>query len=177
MILIEQLQEELKEHQFRCLHIPKMILKLIKVDDWKFRNPSPKKLDPKRFIYFPNFVEEVRPWGLQTDFKEIEKICSGFSEIEFELGRLKSIKLNSNQNIKKHKKTEKQKNLEVLKKHRFDLYNKVLENKITVYRAMIEGGFKKPRIKIQKSPESFSRYIKLNFSEDERRKIIELIKS
>lgn len=150
---------------------------MIKSEDWKYRDPSPKKLEPKEFHYFPNFVEEVRPWGLQTGYKEIESICSGFTDIEFELGKLKNIKLDSNQNIKKYKHTDKQRSLAILEKHRVDLFDKVIENKMSVYKAMIEGGFKKPRIKIQKTPESFSKYINLNFSEKEKRKIIDLINS
>lgn len=172
---VERLQEELKEHQFRSLHIPNLILNLIKSDEWKYRDPAPKKLEPKAFYYFPNFVEEVRPWGLQTSFKEIEAICSGYSEVEIELGRQKDIQLEMDIDVKKMRKTEKQKHLETLELYRLDLFEKVMNKELSVYSAMLEAGFKKRPIRLQKTPSSFVNYIKNNFSQEEKNELLKLL--
>ncbi|QMU63031.1 MAG: hypothetical protein GKR88_01265 [Flavobacteriaceae bacterium] len=173
--LIEQVQEELKEHKFRETHIPRLILNIIKSEDWKNRDPAPNELEPKEFNYFPDFVETVRPWGLQMDFKDIEEICSGFTEVELELGRQKSVQLELDIDIKRVRKTDKQRSLEVLEKHRLDLFEKVMSKELSVYKAMIEGGFKRQRIKLEKTPSSFSTYIRNNFTDDEKKELLKLL--
>ena len=173
---IKKLQEELKEHQFRNQHIPNLILNLIKSDEWKYRDPSPKKLVPKEFHYFPNFVEEVRPWGLQVNFKDIEGICSGYNEVEIALGKQKSIQLELKIDVKRVKKTDKQRNLELLEIKRPDLFDKVLGGKLSVYKAMIEGGFKKKRVRLRRTPTSFGNYIKDNFSNEEKKELFKLLR-
>lgn len=172
---IKKLQDELKEHQFRNLHLPNLILNLIKSGDWKYRDPAPKKLEPKEFHYFPNFVEEVRPWGLQTSFKDIEAICAGYNEVEIELGKQKSVQLELDIDIKRVRKTDKQKNLELLENQRPDLFEKVMSGKLSVYKAMIEGGYKRQRIRLQKTPESFGNYIKSNFSKEQKKQLLRLL--
>lgn len=175
MDTIKKLQDELKEHQFRNLHIPNLVLNLIKSEEWKFRDPSPKKLEPKEFYYFPHFVEEVRPWGLQTDFKDIEAICSGYNEVEIELGKQKSVQLELDMDVKRVRKTDKQKDLELLESKRPDLFDKVISRELSVYKAMIEGGFKTQRIRLQKTPESFGNYIKSNFSAEQKKELLKLL--
>jgi hypothetical protein len=172
---VETLQEELKEHQFRGLHIPTLILNLIKSGEWKHRDPAPKRLEPKEFYYFPNFVEEVRPWGLQTSFREIEAICAGYNEVEIELGKQKSIQLEMDIDVKRIRKTEKQKHLEVLEHYRPDLFEKVINRELSVYSAMLEAGFKKRQIRLQKTPTSFGNYIRSNFSQEEKKELIKLL--
>ncbi len=175
--LIEQAQEELKEHKFRGTHIPRLILNIIKSEEWKLRDPAPNDLEPKEFNYFPDFVETVRPWGLQMDFKSIEDICSGYTEVEIELGRQKSIQLELDIDVKRIRKTDKQRSLEILENHRPDLFDKVVNGNLSVYKAMIEGGFKRQRIKLEKSPTSFVNYIKHNFSKEEKSELINLLNS
>ena len=171
MSLIEKIQEELNEYRFISTHVPSLISELLQSQKWKYRDPAPNHLDPKEFDYFPNFVQEVRPWGLQTSYKEIENICSGFVKLELELGKLKSSKTTKKQDVKSLKMTEKQKNLQLLETQRPDLFQLVLSNKISVYRATIEGGLKKERISLKKTPESIGNFIMKNFSDDEKKEL------
>jgi len=176
---IEQAQEALKTHKFRSTQVPELVLHIIKEETWKHRDPSPKKLDPKEFEFFPEFVESVRPWGLQTDFAEVEAMCKGFVQIEMAIANLKSKKglTINDEKLKAIKKSERQRNLTKLKEVRPDLFKKVEKNEISVYKAMIEAGLKKQPTKIQKSPEGFANYILHNFSTKQKSMIIDLLKN
>jgi len=175
---IERAQEALKTHRFRSTQVPDLILSILKNDLWKYRNPSPGKLDAKEFEYFPEFVETATPWGLQTDFKEIENMCRGFVQVELALTAAKSRNgvIVNDEKYKKIKKTERQRNLERLKDERTDLFKKVEGEKMTLNEALIEAGFVKPRAKIQKSPEGFAKYIIEHFSSRQKEMIIKLLR-
>jgi len=175
---IEQAQDALKTHKFRSTQVPELILSILKSGDWKHRDPSPKKLEPKDFEFFPEFVETERPWGLQTEFKELESMCRGFVQVELALTGAKSkegITL-TDEKFKKIKKTERQRNLERLREQRADLFKKVENEKLTLNNALLEAGFIKQRAKIQKSPEGFAKYIIEHFSSKQKEQIIKLLK-
>jgi len=175
---IEQAQDALKTHKFRSTQVPELIFSILEKGEWKHRNPSPKKLDPKDFEFFPEFVESERPWGLQTEFKEVEDMCRGFIQVELALTNAKSkegITL-TDEKFKKIKKTERQRNLERLKEERTDLFKKVENGKLTLNNALLEAGLIKQRAKIQKSPEGFAKYIVEHFSAKQREEIIKLLK-
>lgn len=175
---IERAQEALKTHRFRSTQVPDLILSILKNNGWKYRDPSPGKLDPKEFEYFPEFVEAATPWGLQIDFKEIENMCRGFVHVELALTAAKSregIVIND-EKYKKIRKTERQRNLERLKDERTDLFKKVEHEKMTLSKALIEAGFIKQRAKIQKSPEGFAKYILEHFSTKQKDQIIKMLR-
>ena len=175
---IERAQEALKTHRFRSTQVPELVLSILKENSWKHRDPSPGKLEPKKFEYFPEFVETATPWGLQTDFKELENICRGFVQVELALTAAKSkdgIEI-TDEKYKKIRKTERQRNLERLKDERTDLFKKVESKKMTLSNALLEAGFIKKRAKIQKSPEGFAKYILDHFSSKQREQIIKLLK-
>jgi len=175
---IERAQEALKTHRFRSTQVPELILGIIKNNSWKYRDPSPGKLDPKEFEYFPEFVETATPWGLQAEFREIEDMCRGFIQVELALAAAKSkegITIND-EKLKKIRKTERQRNLERLKDERTDLFKKVENEKMTLNNALLEAGLIKQRAKIQKSPEGFAKYILDHFSSKQKEQIIKLLR-
>ncbi|HLG35260.1 MAG TPA: hypothetical protein VI757_10295, partial [Bacteroidia bacterium] len=119
-----------------------------------------------------------RPWGLQTEFKEVENMCRGFVQVELALTNAKSKEgiTITDEKFKKIKKTERQRNLERLKEQRADLFKKVENGKQSLNNALIEAGFTKQRAKIQKSPEGFAKYILEHFSSKQKEQIIKLLK-
>lgn len=175
---IERAQEALKTHQFRSTQVPELILSILKDRSWKHRDPSPGKLDPKEFEYFPEFVESARPWGLQTEFKEIEDMCRGFVKAELALAGAKSkdgITITDDK-FKKIRKTGRQLSLMQLKEFKPELYKKVEKKELSVHQAMIDAGLRKKVAKLQKSPEGFAKYIQDNFTSKQREQIIKLLK-
>ena len=78
--------------------------------------------------------------------------------------------------VKRVKKTDKQRNLELLEIKRPDLFDKVLGGKLSVYKAMIEGGFKKKRVRLRRTPTSFGNYIKDNFTNEEKKELLKLLR-
>jgi hypothetical protein len=175
---IERAQEALKTHQFRTTQVPELILSILKDGSWKVRNPSPGTLDAKEFEYFPVFVEAARPWGLQTEFKEIENMCRGFIKAELALAAAKSkdgITV-EDEKFKKIRKTERQLSLERLKEDKPDLFKKVEKKELSVHQAMIEAGIRKQSVKLQKSPEGFVKYIHDHFTSKQRELIIKMLK-
>lgn len=175
---IERAQEALTTHKFTSTQVPELILSILKDEKWKHRDPSQKRLAAKEFEFFPEFVEAARPWGLQTEFKEIEHLCKGFIDVELALSNSKlkeGITIND-EKLKKIRKSDRQKCLEQLKELKPDLFNKVEKNELSVYQAMIEGGLRKQRAKIKKSPEGFADYIRQNFSSKQKEQLIKLLK-
>lgn len=174
---IELVQDALKQHKERSTQVPDLIVKIMKSQQWQKRDPAPGKLDAKLFEYFPEFVEAVRPWGLQVIYKELESICAGFGEIELALGKAKTQKeatIMSNE-FKRMRKTDKQRNLEKLEEHRPDLFKKVISNELSVNKAMMEGGFLKVRAKVEKTPDGFAKYINDNFSQKEKAALVKML--
>ena len=175
---IERAQEALKIHSFRRTQVPELVLHILKNDDWKVRNPD-SELKPKEFQFFPEFVEAARPWGLQTNYKELEELCKGFEDVELALAKEKITKGKEvkNEELKKIKKTQKQQALEILERKRPDLLKKILNKEMSVYKAMIEAGFLKERAKVEKSPEGFASYIKDHFTSKQKEILIKLLRS
>ena len=176
---IERAQEALKTHRFRSTQVPDLIISILKEGSWKFRDPAPGKLDSKEYEYFPEFVEAATPWGLQTEFKEIEDMCRGFVKVELALANAKSKEgLNiTDEKFKKIKKTGRQLSLLQLKESKPELFKMVEKKEISVQQAMIEAGYRKKVAKLQKSPEGFAKYIQDHFTSKQREEIIRLLKS
>lgn len=176
---IERAQEALKMHGFRKTQVPDLVLQILKKDEWKKRDPDPNELKIREFDFFPEFVEAPRPWGLQTDFKELEALCKGFEDVELALAKEKSKRGKEihDEKLNKIKKTDKQKNLETLERERPDLLKKVINKETSVYKAMIEGGFIKERVKVEKTPEGFANYISGHFSKKQKELLLKLLSS
>ncbi len=176
---IERTQEALRIHSFRRTQVPELVSKILRNDNWKFRDPAPKELKPREFQLFAEFVEAPRPWGLQTEYKELEFLCKGFEDVELALSKEKLMK---GKEIKKEelkttvRKTEKEQHLERLERERPDLLKKVLTKQISTHKAMIEAGFAKERVKVEKSPEGFANYISGHFNKKQKRKLLKLLK-
>jgi|GEM_PF-2012427 len=176
---IERAQEALKIHTFRRTQVPELVVRILSDEKWKKRDPDPNELKLREFEFFPEFVEAPRPWGLQVSFKELEDLCKGFTEVELALSKEKSKKGKeiNNAELKTIRKTDKQKGLELLERERPDLLKKVSTGEISVYGAMVEGGYLKERVKVEKTPEGFANYIRGHFSEKQRQALVKLLQA
>lgn len=168
-------QDALEQEKYRRHEIPELIKRLLDSDQWKDRNPNEELLETKTFDFFPDFVEEVRPWGLEMEWKFVLDLCRGYDDVEIAIGKALSGK---HEKLKKDhiiKKTARQKQLIQLEKERPDLLEKVKNGEISTNAAMIDAGFIKPRIKAIKQPDSVAGMIKKHFSSEEIAKIIKIL--
>lgn len=168
-------QDALEQEKYRRHEIPELIKRLLESDQWKERNPNEELLEAKTFDYFPDFVEEVRPWGLEMEWKFVLDLCKGYDDVEIAIA--KAISGKHTKQKKEHiiSKTPRQKQLIQLEKERPDLLEKVKKGEISSNAAMIEAGFLKPRIKAVKEPDSVAGMIKKHFSTDEIAQIIKIL--
>ncbi|PCH90820.1 MAG: hypothetical protein COB85_09915 [Bacteroidetes bacterium] len=167
-------QDALEQEKYRRHEIPQLMMRLLESDQWKERNPNDELLEPKSFDYFPAFVEESRPWGLEIEWKFVSDLCRGYEDVEYAIAKSLTGKAPDGMS---HiiKKTPKQKQLIQLEEHRPDLLEKVQNRELSANSAMIEAGFIKPRIKAVKEPGNVAEMIKKHFSSEEIAKIIKIL--
>lgn len=167
-------QDALEQEKYRRHEIPELIKRLLESEQWKERNPNDELLETKVFDYFPAFVEEVRPWGLEIEWTFIQDLCKGYGEVELALAKVVTGKRPEGM---KHiiRKTAKQKQLMQLEAHRPDLLEKVHKGEMSANAAMMEAGFIKPKVKAVKEPENVAEMIKKHFSAEEIAQIIKIL--
>lgn len=168
-------QDALEQEKYRRHEIPELIKRLLESNQWRKRSPNDKLLEPKTFEYFPDFVEEARPWGLEMEWKFVLDLCKGYEKVELAIA--KAISGKESQSNREHKisKTTRQKQLLQLEKERPDLLKKIQTGKLSTNAAMIEAGFIKPKINTVKEPENVAVMIKKHFSSKEIAKIVKLL--
>ena len=181
--IITATQKALKKTKYQEQDIPSMILKIIQSENWRDRKME--VLDDKHFDYFPDFVREPEPYGLDTDWIIIEKLIKGYPEVELAVahvlilkqGRKTENEIGVVHSDLKIKRTQKQKHLQQLETHRPDLLEQVKKGELTVFKAMEEAGFSKHRIKITPEPELIAKTLKEKLNAEQIAELIKLLLS
>ncbi|MDX9694322.1 MAG: hypothetical protein RBT49_00870 [Bacteroidales bacterium] len=178
--IIKIAQTALRDNKLRKQNIPKIILEIIKENKWRERKLENLNTIEK-FEYFPDFVCAPLPSGLDTDWEIIKKLISGYPDVELQVAKVITnphgvhIKNNDGLNQPIIRKTKKQKDLQQLERHRPDLLEKVKKGELSVFGAMKEAGFRKPRMEVKLDPSKVVKIIKEKFTPKQIEEIIELL--
>lgn len=147
---------------------------IIDNDLWQERDPSPGRLDKKTFKTFPEFCEADTPWGLNTRFETVKDLCNRNPDVLRKVTEAaKHDGFKGNQyvslvdNINEAKGTSKTYGLQRLHRERPDMYQRVIENELSVNQAMIECGFRVKTHTLPENADAFVRKIKQLFTDRE----------
>lgn len=180
--IITATQKALQENYSRMGNIPFMILKIIEEDKWRVREFD--QLPRKEFSYFSDFIQADLPYGLRTEWKVIQYLIKPYPKIELAVAKALTMESGSSGHIDSSlvdpeiprvKKTDKQQYLQRLERDRPDLLEKVNEGEMTVNKAIIEAGYRKPRIKMIVDPESVAKILKVKFNPVQIDELIRLL--
>ena len=185
--IIEYLRTAIFEGNCGLKDVPELIKRVIKEELWRERT-LPKTGEKVVFGSFEKFLRTSPPEGLGTDLRTVRKLCN--EDVET-LDLLEQVKLkrfhggdrksdsfkNGNTNFERPEvKNTKSYGLKRLRTQRPDLHKLAIEGKLSVNQAMIEAGFRKRKFQISNEIEKVYKFIKQNFTVDEIRLLINLLK-
>ena len=186
--VIEYLRTAIFDGKCGLADVPHLIKRVIKEDLWQERI-IPRSNEKIVFRTFEEFLQTATPEGLGTELKTIQKLSSEDLETldlleqvktkRFWGGNRKSANFKIDKiNFERAKKgTSVEYSLKRLRKQRPDLHQQVIQGKISANQAMIEAGFRKPKIEISKSLEKLIEFIKKHFDQTEINYLMEKLKN
>lgn len=150
---------------------------IIDNDLWRERDPSPGMLEKKTFRTFAQFCEASTPWGLNTRFETVKDLCNRNPDVLRKVTEVAKFEHGTNRftNIDRDNVTvydaergnTKYYGLQRLHRERPDMYQRVIDNELSVNQAMIECGFRVKSHTVPENADAFIRKIRQVFTDRE----------